>query len=95
MSEAGLSAYHVVVHGRVQGVGFRYSAARKALQLGLTGWVRNCSDGTVETHFEGDASQAEDFLSWLRRGPTGSRVLRVDEKKTSPKGFYRSFSIEY
>ena len=95
MNDAGLSAYQVVVHGRVQGVAFRYSAAKKALQLGLKGWVRNLSDGTVETRFEGKVSKTEEFLHWLSHGPPGARVLRVDKTKVSPGGFYKSFTIEY
>ena len=89
------TAYRAVVRGRVQGVGFRYTAASKASQLGLTGWVRNCPDGTVETHFEGDSSKTDKFLSWLYNGPPGARVLGIDEHSIPAHGTYRSFSIEY
>jgi len=89
------SAYRAVVHGRVQGVGFRYSALSKALSLGLTGWVRNCRDGTVETHFEGAADKTGEFLKWLSRGPSSSRVIRVDKHAVPPQEVYRTYSIEY
>ena len=88
-------AYRAVVHGRVQGVGFRYSAVSKALRLGLTGWVRNTRDGTVETHFEGDPGKTDEFLKWLRRGPSSARVIRVDKQHVPPYHTYRTFSIEY
>lgn len=95
MSNAEQTAYHVVVHGRVQGVGFRYTAQSKAVRLGLKGWIRNCPDGTVESHFEGSREQTGKFLLWLKHGPPGSRVLRIDKKSTNPQGCYKSFNISY
>ena len=95
MSESAHLAYNAIVHGRVQGVGFRYTAMRKALKLGLTGWVRNCGDGTVETHFEGSPERAGEFISWLRQGPPGARVTRVDKQAVPPTGTYRTFTLEY
>jgi acylphosphatase len=95
MSKQKLSAYHATVHGRVQGVGFRFSAQREALRLGLTGWVRNCGDGTVETHFEGTPVKTADFLSWLHKGPPGARVLRVDNRPVPPQEYYKTFNITY
>ena len=89
------AAYRAVIHGRVQGVGFRYTAVSQALRLGLTGWVRNCRDGTVETHVEGDSVKTDEFLSWLRHGPPGATVTRVDKQSVPPHGTYRTFSIEY
>lgn len=89
------SAFRAVVHGRVQGVGFRYSAVSKALSLGLTGWVRNCRDGTVETHFEGSTAKTGEFLKWLNRGPSSARVVRVDKHSVPPQDVYRTYSIEY
>jgi len=66
------------VVGRVQGVFFRASAREEAKRLGVTGWVRNASDGSVEGEAEGDASAVDAFVAWLGRGPTGSRVDRLD-----------------
>jgi acylphosphatase len=68
----------VVVHGSVQGVFFRVETRDRARSLGLAGWVRNASDGTVEAAFEGDADRIESMVDWCRRGPTGARVDEVD-----------------
>ena len=71
---------HAVIHGRVQGVGYRAFAARSASQLGLTGWVRNRFNGTVETVAEGDPSHLESYLRDLKRGPGPSNVTHVVEE---------------
>lgn len=70
-------ARHYWVTGRVQGVGFRYSARITAIRLGLAGWCRNLPDGRVEVLTEGNESDSEEFLAWLKRGPPGSRVDQV------------------
>lgn len=70
---------HVVIDGCVQGVGFRYSTYRQAQMLGLGGWVRNLDDGRVEASFEGPRETLEQMLEWCWRGPSFSRVLRVEE----------------
>ena len=95
MSEQKQQAHNVTVHGRVQGVGFRYNAQKKALQLGLTGWVRNRGDGKVEAHFEGSPEKCSDYLEWLHHGPPGGRVLRVDERPAQPQGTFKTFNISY
>ena len=95
MGKLKQSAYRVVVHGRVQGVGFRYNAQKKALSLGLTGWVRNCGDGTVEAYFEGVPERTSAFLKWLHRGPLGANVHRVDKHSVSPQDCYKTFNITY
>ena len=66
------------VTGRVQGVGFRWSAAREAEALGLRGSVRNCADGSVEVSAEGPADALSRFAGWLKQGPRGARVVRVE-----------------
>jgi len=65
---------HLVVHGRVQGVGYRAFVEREARSRGLTGWVRNCRDGTVEALLAGDAPLVEDMVAACRRGPFSARV---------------------
>jgi len=74
------------VHGLVQGVGFRYSMHREALRLGLTGWVRNRRDGTVEAFVAGTASEVEAIVAWSHRGPPSARVdtvtVTVEEEGT-------------
>ncbi len=68
------------VYGRVQGVGFRWSAVREAGRRGLTGWVRNLPDGSVETLAEG--SDLECFLAWCKKGPL---VAQVDRSEVIPE----------
>ena len=65
------------VSGRVQGVGFRDALCEEAERAGVTGWVRNRSDGTVEAVLQGDARGVETVLAWARRGPAAARVSDV------------------
>jgi len=65
------------IRGRVQGVGFRYSAQNTARSLSLKGWVRNETDGSVVTRFEGPSSEVEQFIEWLKKGPSFSSVYDV------------------
>lgn len=95
MPDGGIVAYHAVISGRVQGVGFRYSASRVAVKLQLRGWVRNSSDGTVLVHCEGEPGQVTKFLKWLESGPPGAFVRQVEKRQVRPLGTYRSFSVEY
>jgi acylphosphatase len=67
----------LVIRGVVQGVGFRYSMAAQARLLGVTGWVRNRRDGSVEAMITGDAAQVAEMLAWSRIGPAGSAVDEV------------------
>ena len=67
----------LVIRGVVQGVGFRYSMAAQALLLGVTGWVRNRRDGSVEAMIAGDAAQIGEMLAWSRIGPAGAAVDEV------------------
>jgi acylphosphatase len=84
----------VIVKGVVQGVGFRYWCQRKAVGLGLRGYVGNLSDGTVEVSFEGDRSLVEAMIEELKVGPTYSHVTDVKiDWFDEPKG-YDNFSIE-
>jgi acylphosphatase len=77
---------HAVVHGRVQGVGFRATTQYEAKKLGLSGWVRNRADGTVEVDAEGDRTHLESFLAFLQRGPLGAHVDAVDADWPAPQG---------
>ena len=76
----------VVVHGRVQGVFFRDSCRRQATQHGVTGWVRNRPDGTVEAVFEGDPDAVEAVTRWCHQGPPSAHVERVDSDDEPPAG---------
>lgn len=76
--DRGRRRVRALVTGRVQGVGFRYSAQYEAGELGLTGWVRNLSDGrAVQLEAEGPAPVVDALLDWLQRGPRWARVERV------------------
>ena len=78
MTDSGSRQMALRVRGRVQGVGFRWSAAREAEALGLRGCIRNAPDGTVEVSVEGAADAVERFVRWLGKGPPGSRVDAVE-----------------
>ena len=70
-----MEAHRVVVEGRVQGVGFRWATQSEALRLGLSGWVRNRPDGSVEAVIQGEPPVLQRMLDWLQAGPPGSRVV--------------------
>jgi acylphosphatase len=74
---------HLVVHGRVQGVGFRESLRVEAQRLGVTGWVRNRSDGTVEAMLHGDPDDVARLSAWAQRGPPAARVTNVETVEAS------------
>jgi acylphosphatase len=76
-----MPSLHAVVHGRVQGVGFRDFVRRRAASLRLAGHVRNLADGSVEVHAEGPDAALDALLDLLREGPVGSRVTRVDAER--------------
>ena len=76
----------MIVRGRVQGVGFRYDVAVRARSLGVGGWVRNRTDGTVEAVFEGPGDRVASLLDWCRRGPAGARVDAVETEQEPPAG---------
>ncbi len=76
----------VIVSGQVQGVGFRYHTRRVADRLGVTGWVRNLPDGTVEVEAEGDEKSVEDLVAWLADGPAGAQVRHNRVTEMDPTG---------
>jgi acylphosphatase len=85
---------HVLIAGRVQGVGFRYSCEEEAESRGLAGWVRNLPDGRVETVFEGPRGDVEEMLAWCRKGPPASRVTNVEFHWEDPRN-EREFQITH
>jgi acylphosphatase len=88
-----LETRRYVIKGRVQGVGFRWFVEREAAMLGVTGWVRNRDNGSVEVMATGTREQLEALYARLREGP---RAARVDEVAVSPAPFLeaKSFGIE-
>jgi acylphosphatase len=81
----------LVIHGRVQGVYFRDSMRREAQRLGISGWVRNRSDGTVEAAVQGDPADVDLLVRWAHRGPERAHVTQVE---IGPhEGSYTGFEI--
>lgn len=68
----------IIVYGQVQGVGYRYNAHLEAVKLGLVGYVRNCSNGTVKIVAEGDPIPLEKLVRWAQQGPPAAKVAHVD-----------------
>ena len=94
MQEANTWALHAIIHGRVQGVGFRDWTRRRARALGCTGWVRNLADGhSVEVLAEGPAESMTMLLRLLRAGPPGSHVARVDVDHPAATGAHADFAV--
>jgi acylphosphatase len=81
MSEA---IRHIVIRGRVQGVGYRAWTEYTALERGLAGWVRNRRDGSVEAVFSGPAETVAEMVEACRRGPRGARIDALDEQEGAP-----------
>lgn len=76
----------VLISGRVQGVGYRYSCRRVAESQGLAGWCRNLGDGRVEACFEGDDEAVERAVSWCQRGPSRAIVTDMEVIPETPQG---------
>ena len=76
----------MTIRGNVQGVGFRYSAGRRARSRNVAGWVRNNPDGSVEAVFEGAPEAVEALIAWCHRGPAGARVDDVSVELEAPSG---------
>lgn len=89
-----MAAKHIIVHGRVQGVGFRYFVQAAAERLGLTGSVCNCPDATVEIFVAGAPRHIEKFIQQLKQGPSLARVQHLDIRDLQDLPDYGSFSIE-
>ena len=95
IKKRGTLRAQVIVHGLVQGVFFRASTREEALRIGVGGWVRNLSDGTVQALFEGEKKKVEEIIGWCHRGPSGAQVSKVDIVWEPYKGEYRHFDIRY
>lgn len=88
-----LKQLQLVVRGRVQGVYFRASAQREARRLGLSGWVKNRPDGSVEILAEGEEVAIRELYGWAQKGPSAARVDRVDTRWRGFTGEYAEFRI--
>lgn len=81
-----MKCVRVRIRGRVQGVFFRVETRARAESLGVTGWVRNAEDGSVEAAFQGDEERVDSMVEWCRRGPSGARVDDVEVEPEEPTG---------
>lgn len=86
---------HVFIQGYVQGVFFRDTTRRRAQSRGVTGWVRNLSDGRVEAVFEGDEQAVQQMVKFAHEGPPRARVTNVDVEYGEYAGEFDTFSVRY
>lgn len=91
MPPANLKTVHVEIHGRVQRVGFRAWTTDMARKMNLSGWVKNCDDGSVEAVFHGPADDVDDMLKFCLRGPAAAKVDTIKTEDLvsydGPSGF--------
>jgi acylphosphatase len=89
-----ISRVHLRVTGRVQGVYYRASMLQAAQELGVTGWVKNCPDGSVEAVAESSKAKLDELIAWCRQGPEGARVAAVDAQWQDPENRFIGFTIK-
>lgn len=86
---------NIRVYGDVQGVGFRFTAIEVARDLGLTGWAKNNTDGSVEIVAEGPKERLENLISWAKKGPPLAGVEKVDVEWEEATGEFDDFTVRY
>ena len=84
---------HIIISGKVQGVGFRYWLSKKANQKNIYGWVRNKVSGEVEALFIGDNAKISDLIKLCKKGPTSSKVTKIIVQNYQEEFLSRSFDI--
>lgn len=89
-----LQAAQILIQGKVQGVFFRSSAQDVAMELKLTGWIRNNSDGSVETFAQGEPEKLAAYIEWCKKGPPGAKVEHIQIDHVQPKRDLLQFNIE-
>ncbi|MDX1993725.1 MAG: acylphosphatase [bacterium] len=94
-SNRDFARFRAIIHGKVHGVSFGYQTQRRAVELGVDGWVRNLDDGTVEIDAEGEHPSLDTLVGFLQQGPTGADVTRVDLNWLEPLRADGGFSIQY
>ena len=90
-----MATLHVWVEGRVQGVYFRDSTRKRSIELGLSGWVKNSSDGRVEAVFQGEKQVCEKALQYVAIGPRAAFVTQVDHEWIDDDTVYEGFEVRY
>jgi acylphosphatase len=88
-------AITATITGRVQGVGFRYNTREMGQRLGLTGWVRNHPEGSVEVLAQGDSDVVSRFIEFLSEGPPGSRVISMEVTDTAADPQLSGFRVRF
>jgi acylphosphatase len=86
-----MKTQHLRIHGRVQGVWFRESMRAEAERLGVTGWVRNAPDGSVEAVVQGAETAVDALVDWARIGPPQARVDRIKIEPVETNGLFSGF----
>ncbi len=81
------TAVRLSIYGKVQGVGFRYYTRKKAIELLISGWVKNMTDGSVYVEAEGEQQNLETFVDWCQLGPEWAHVRKVDRQDIPVQGF--------
>lgn len=84
---------HLIIEGRVQGVGYRVSLMQEGQRLGLVGWVRNLPDGNVEAVVEGASDQLEKLIAWCHKGPPMAYVTEVKTTFQEATGEFKGFEV--
>jgi len=87
--------YEINITGRVQGVGFRYFTQKKANEFHIKGWVKNTRDGSVEVVAQGDETDVNTFIDYLKIGPPMARVDNLSKYKTADLSDFNNFSVKY
>lgn len=85
-SQSSIQRVRLIISGRVQGVGFRFSTREAAIQRNVNGWVRNLSDGQVEAVLEGSQPDVKSMIEWCHQGPPAAVVQQVSVNQESPEG---------
>jgi len=86
---------HIKIHGKVQGVGYRFFATRVARRLGLKGWIENNRDGTVEASVEGESSAIDEWLEELKEGPRYAEVTKIEQETKDFSGKLPDFDVKF
>ena len=86
---------HIRIHGKVQGVGYRFYVTRVARRLGLKGWVRNLRDGHVEAMVEGEKEKIDEWIDDVREGPRYAEVTKIDQEIREFTGKLPDFDVKF
>lgn len=86
---------HLRIHGKVQGVGYRFYATRVARRMGLKGWIQNNRDGSVEALVEGEKQAIDDWVEEIREGPRYAEVTKIDAESKDFTGKLPDFDVKF